>query len=565
MTTVPTERPGEEAARAGGAPLRGWATPPLLLALFATLASSAMLWWANDTWREDNLVFLEVQGHLRQARGELLRGYLTSQRLFSGGETPLDSGRCAYFEQASWRIDNALSALEPMSGRQGFGAGYKGIVLRLQDYKVLVEDMGRMACVEGRATVAPGQLLELGDKMVASETILSSISSEIHGKFKNLSSEQVRYNKLVVLGWVGFMGLAFLVVAALVRQRRQAESGLRQSEERYRTLVESATVAVFVQTDGAFAYVNPACVRLLGATRAQDLLGRPVVERIPPEDREAVRQRIRALNEGRLEQPRREQDFVRLDGVRVPVEVSAVPVVHQGRNGALVYAQDISERKRAQDMILRSLHEKEALLKEVHHRVKNNLQLVLSLMSLQESDLETEGDLERFRRLERRVRSMALIHEQLCRSSDLGAIDLPDYIRELLGQLAEALGPGVNVAVEMSLAPEKIGINKAVPCGLLLNELVTNAYKHAFEGRDTGLLRVSLRREEDELVLTVADDGPGLPPGLHEDSGESLGLMLIRELARQLRGSVRWLPGPGGGAEVRFPVGSPAIAADAQS
>jgi len=556
VTPHQPERPGEDPVRAGSALLRGWATPPLLLALFATLASSAMLWWANDTWREDNLVYLEVQGHLRQARGELLRGYLISQRLYSGGETPLDSGRCAYFEQASWRIDNALSALEPMGGRRGFGAGYQGIVQRLQDYKLLVEDMGRMACAGGTATAAPGQLLELGDKMAASETVLSSISSEIHGKFKNLSSEQVRYNKLVVLGWVGFMGLAFLVVAAQVRQRRQAEFGLRQSEERYRTLVESATIAVFVQTEGAFAYVNPACVRLLGATRPEDLLGRPVVERIPPQDRDKVRQRIRALNEGHQEQPRREQAFVRLDGAHVLVEVSAVPLVHQGHNGALVYAQDISERKRAQDMILRSLHEKEALLKEVHHRVKNNLQLVLSLMSLQEGDLETEGDLERFRRLERRVRSMALIHEQLCRSTDLGAIDLPDYIRQLLGQLADALGPGVDVAVEMSFAPAKIGINKAVPCGLLLNELVTNAYKHAFKGRDRGLLRVSLRREGDELVLAVADDGPGLPPGLDPGSGDSLGLMLIRELARQLRGSVRWLPGPGAEAEVRFSMDS---------
>jgi two-component sensor histidine kinase len=221
-------------------------------------------------------------------------------------------------------------------------------------------------------------------------------------------------------------------------------------------------------------------------------------------------------------------------------------------------AQALAERGQEQclaDQALRlSLREKEVLLKEIHHRVKNNLQIVASLISLQ--SLEMEGlpqAQEALSSLGDRVRSMALVHERLYMSGDFSAVDMGHYLVALVGHIASA-NKQVEAKVEMDVRAEglRLAMDRALPCGLAISEMITNAYKHAFAPGQAGTVRVGLCLEDGQAVVSVADDGRGLNPDAPRP--QSLGLQLVEELTAQLHGSLSRLPGPGTSLELRFPV-----------
>ncbi|HUW69624.1 MAG TPA: histidine kinase dimerization/phosphoacceptor domain -containing protein [bacterium] len=208
-----------------------------------------------------------------------------------------------------------------------------------------------------------------------------------------------------------------------------------------------------------------------------------------------------------------------------------------------------AERDEYTGAIARSLGEKEILLREIHHRVKNNLQLILSLFALQD-DVPTS--LAVFRAtIENRVRVMAMVHEMLYESNDLGIVDLGDYTRRLVTLVTADIIRFVAVTVEAE--PISGGIDMAVPFGLLLNELVTNACKHAFLQGRHGTLKIDMHKDQGMLALRVVDDGPGLPQGFSVGSNSSLGLRLVEALASQLGGALTWTTGPGACFSVRFP------------
>jgi len=201
------------------------------------------------------------------------------------------------------------------------------------------------------------------------------------------------------------------------------------------------------------------------------------------------------------------------------------------------------------------LVEKESLLKEIHHRVKNNLQVIISLLRLQAGKIESPVAKAALNATQDRVRSMALIHEHLYRSENLAAVDMASYIKHLCQQLFHALAATPDTLhLRLELASVSLGIDQAVPCGLLVNELVTNAFKHAFPAGRGGEVRVELQPLKDGQGwrLRVADDGVGLPPGFDEQSRNSLGLKLIADLAGQLGGQLEIGAGPGAVFTVEF-------------
>jgi two-component sensor histidine kinase len=202
----------------------------------------------------------------------------------------------------------------------------------------------------------------------------------------------------------------------------------------------------------------------------------------------------------------------------------------------------------SEEYLLKTLHEKETLLKEVHHRVKNNLQIIHSMLNLQLSYIKDEQARASFRESQDRIYSMALIHEKLYKSESLVKIDLAEYIRSLTANLF--LSYGVN---ERTIRPEihveeiSLNINTLIPCALIVNELVSNALKHAFpdaarlvdETEAVGELRIDLRRVNNrQFILSVSDNGIGLPKGFDIESCESLGLKLVKVLAKQLKGTI---------------------------
>jgi two-component sensor histidine kinase len=201
---------------------------------------------------------------------------------------------------------------------------------------------------------------------------------------------------------------------------------------------------------------------------------------------------------------------------------------------------EIAERKRAEEQIKASLGEKEVLLKEIHHRVKNNLQVVSSMLQLQSRNIKDKETVEMFQESRNRVRSMALVHERLYQSRDLARVDFAKYIQSLANYLCRSYGVNTNVIqLKTNLHDVFLGVDTAIPCGLILNELVSNSLKHAFpEGRE-GEIHIELRSDsDDKFTLMVSDNGVGLLKDLDFRNTESLGLQLVNTLVNQLEGTI---------------------------
>lgn len=251
----------------------------------------------------------------------------------------------------------------------------------------------------------------------------------------------------------------------------------------------------------------------------------------------------------------RELTARRRDGSEFPVEV-ALSVLRLPRRTLIVGAiHDLTIRRRTEQQLRESLEDRELLLKEIHHRVRNNLQVVASLLALQASksgDAKVEEVLEDSRQ---RVLSMALVHEKLYGSGDLRRLDLSELVSGIAATLI-GVGPGPAVATEFDIEPVVIDIEKAFPASLLINELITNALKHAFVGRAGGQLSIGVRHSGEGVRLRVADDGVG---GVTEETfteSSTLGSTIVRNLVRQMDGRLELVSTPGRGTQVTiwFPI-----------
>jgi len=214
---------------------------------------------------------------------------------------------------------------------------------------------------------------------------------------------------------------------------------------------------------------------------------------------------------------------------------------------------------RAEQQILSSLQEKTVLLKEIHHRVKNNLQIISSLLYLQESRMDSESVRAALQDSRNQVLSMALVHEDLYRSKDFSHIDFGGYLQRLVGRLLAAYRTEGGITFIPVTQPLSLEVNQAIPCGLIVNELCTNVLRHAFprgmvfEKRE---LRVELaRKDEDRVLLSVSDTGVGIPAEVDPETAGTLGMQIVSRLARQIHGSLRVIRGPAGARlEIEFPL-----------
>ena len=223
---------------------------------------------------------------------------------------------------------------------------------------------------------------------------------------------------------------------------------------------------------------------------------------------------------------------------------------------------EIAERRRTEETLIkrseelaRSNGEKEVLLREIHHRIKNNLQVISSLCSLQSRDIQDDHVRELFRETLNRVRSMALVHEKLYRSSDVARIDFGGYVRSLITHLFRSYGNrAAGIALEIDAEGISLDTDTTVPCALIINELVSNALKHAFPNGGEGRICISLRPgADDDLVLRVEDNGLGLPETLDFRNAASLGLRLVCALTEQLDGRIETDRGQGAAFRITFP------------
>jgi two-component sensor histidine kinase len=236
----------------------------------------------------------------------------------------------------------------------------------------------------------------------------------------------------------------------------------------------------------------------------------------------------------------------------VPARYFTSPITIGGEIHLLSVIQDVTARKAAEEQIAQSLREKEVLLKEIHHRVKNNMQVISSLLSLQSRYLNDARLQEVLKESQQRIRSMALAHEALYRSQNLASIPFGDYARTVVNHLLRSYAPH---AVEVDVQTDRyaLEVDQAVPAGLILNELVSNTLKHAFPGGRSGHVTVEIRETDShECRIIVQDDGVGLPADLDIGTTATLGMELVRSLTEQLEGTLVYSGENGTRFEVRF-------------
>ena len=228
------------------------------------------------------------------------------------------------------------------------------------------------------------------------------------------------------------------------------------------------------------------------------------------------------------------------DGTEFPILLSTSQIKNkQGEvMGYIGVARDITELKNAYDRLRHSLTEKEILLKEVYHRIKNNMQVISSLLNIQSQSVTEPTAIELFRETQNRVRIMQLIHEKLYKSQDLSKIDFSLYIRDLTDQLRRAYPVSKNIELTINSEGIFLGVDRAIPCGLIINELISNAYKYAFTDGQKGNIYIELTVQEDKLCLIVSDNGIGIPETIDFRESDSLGMILVSTLSDQLEGTV---------------------------
>lgn len=341
----------------------------------------------------------------------------------------------------------------------------------------------------------------------------------------------------------------------LVSKRKQAEEALSESDQKYQELADSISDVFFAikknGDDFIYTFWNRASEILTGV-KAEIAIGRSFKE-IFPEDNESRRQ-INDLFSRVVETKKSEQLVVIYPGAGNEYIVHEINI-YPTEEGASVFVKDVTRRKLMENKIKASLLEKEIMLKEIHHRVRNNLQVISSLLDLQSSRSQDKQAKAALDESKARVRTMAIIHTQLYQSDDLANLDFGDLVRDLTRNISQAYGR-TESHVEINVEADEIhlSLGTSIPCGLILNELISNSLKYAFPEGRLGEINIKLRSENDQVVMTVRDNGVGFPSAVDFKKVKSLGLELVNLLVMQLGGQIDKQINDGTQWTITFPI-----------
>jgi PAS domain S-box-containing protein len=339
-----------------------------------------------------------------------------------------------------------------------------------------------------------------------------------------------------------------------ISDRKEAEEVKRQTQARLRRLVEANLIGViFADFSGNITEANDAFLEMVGYTREELGSGKVRSDNMTPPEYAEDDARARAqLSLTGVCTPH-EKEYIRKDGSRVAIFTGSA-LLEGSDQECVSFVVDLTWRKQAEARIRESLREKEVLLQEIHHRVKNNLQVISSLLDLQSQHIEDRATLEVFRESCNRVKSMALVHEKLYESRDCAKIKFAEYVESLTSYLFQAYaGSAENITLELDIDEVTLNINTAIPCGLIISELISNALKYAFPNNRAGGIHVALHSpSDDNFILVVKDTGIGFPINFNLKCVKSLGLQLVNILTNQLEGSLELDRSVGTEFRIRF-------------
>ena len=338
--------------------------------------------------------------------------------------------------------------------------------------------------------------------------------------------------------------------------------GQDHSEDQFRLALEAAPAGMLMMDSaGRIVLVNAQIEKLFGYARSE-LIGQSFEMLLPDRFRAgSPRYPVGLLADGRARPMGADEDLfgLRKDGGEIPIEIGFNPLRTPEGRFVLSSVVDVTERKRFEAALQDQLRERDVLLQEIHHRVKNNLQVICSLINLQLGRMAPGRSYDALQECSLRVLAIAHIHEQLYLSRNFARVPFSEYAQNLAAIVFRTTGVSPErVRLQLELEPTSIAVDAAIPCGLILSELLTNALRHGFPQERTGSVRIELRRlDEARLLLAVSDDGVGLPDGFDPARCDSLGMQLIQTLAGQVGGEFT-LASNGAGARFQlvFPASS---------
>ncbi|NOS85889.1 MAG: PAS domain S-box protein [Ignavibacteria bacterium] len=348
---------------------------------------------------------------------------------------------------------------------------------------------------------------------------------------------------------------AVLGIAYDITELKRTQQALIDSELKYRTLIENMSeVILYVDNSDRIIFVNDNAIKMFGYSK-DELIGQIAGEiLIDEENRDFIKDRIKLRRHGFTD--RFEVQMKTKTGESIWVEISSAPLKDTDGKiiGTIGIHSDITDRKKYENTIETSLKQKDMLLKEIHHRVKNNLQIISSLIKLQSAHVKDKEIHSLFAESQNRIKTMALIHEKLYRSTDISVIEFYDYIKNLVNSLYSSYGMSTERVIPViEFRSIYLDIDTAIPCGLIINELISNCLKYAYPDLRKGKILIDLKElNGSDYVLSIKDDGIGIPESIDFGNTTSLGLKLVKILSEQLGGTVELIRNNGSEFRISF-------------
>ncbi len=345
----------------------------------------------------------------------------------------------------------------------------------------------------------------------------------------------------------------FFGTALEVTDRVNTRKALEEQEERFRTLSEKSFTGLVLAQDGLIQYINPRYLEIIGYSRSEIQTTDDLFNLTHPDDIESVRKSVEDRENGLIDHVHYQCRMFHKKGHVVYLDIYGSVVSVNGKNTMMASIMDISNIVGARNKLEKSVHEKNILLAEIHHRVKNNMAVVSGLMELQK--FKTDDDVVKglLKESQLRIKTIAMIHEKLYQSDSFAEIPFGEYISDLIQNISQSLYSKSNeIKIIEDYDNMLLNINQAIPAALFTNEVITNCFKHAFPNGKAGEVSVSLKKLDEELVsIRIADNGIGLPEN-KELVGKSLGMTLIKNLSNQINAELSITNDNGCCFEIRF-------------